>query len=148
METPVHCRKLIYFIPFCFIIASSAIILLADRGHLPELIHQLYAFPGGDKVGHALLMGGLALLLNLRLRGWGAAILGQRAPLGSTLAAGIAFSEELSQLGFRSCTFSWVDLGFGLLGVTCAGFMVSRIGSGRSVASQLVERNTTLTIDR
>jgi hypothetical protein len=132
METPVRCRKLIYLLTFCFVIALSAIILLADRGRLPGLIYRLYAFPGGDKVGHALLMGGLALLLNLCFMGRRVVILGQRAPLGSALAAGFVIIEELSQLGFRNRTFSWVDLGYSLLGVVCASVIVSRIGYRRS----------------
>jgi len=148
METPVRCRKLIYLLTFCFVIALSAIILLADRGRLPGLVYRLYAFPGGDKVGHVLLMGGLALLLNLCFIGGSVAILGQRAPLGGALAASIVLIEEISQLGFHSRTFSWVDLGCSLLGVMCASLIASRISYGRSAANHQAEHGAKLTTDR
>ena len=47
-----------------------AVIIMANLGALPRFVTDIYLFPLGDKVGHFLLIGGLAFLLDLTaLRG-------------------------------------------------------------------------------
>jgi VanZ family protein len=93
------------------------IIVLADTGNLGRLA-ILNRIPFGDKVGHFVLYGILALLINLTLfrtvplhtRKW-VAILS-----GAILALLIGL-EELSQRSFSHRTFDLIDLNASYLGV-------------------------------
>jgi VanZ family protein len=106
-----------YFISIAILLAIALIIVLAGLGRLPAFVTRLYAFPGGDKLGHFFVMGALAAGLNLLLL--------KRAPpkklrflhAGSLLALGVAGMEEISQALLRTRTFSLVDLGFSCLGI-------------------------------
>ena len=103
------------------------IFFAADRRALPGFITLLYAFPFGDKVGHFVLMGLLALAVNLlvpkrhiRLGVW-------TLLLGSLLTALGITLEELSQILFSARTFSPVDLAFSYLGIVVADLALRRI---------------------
>ena len=93
------------------------IIILADAGKLGVLA-IVYRIPYADKVGHFILYGILALLINLTLfrsvpfpnRIWVITISG----LVLALLIGI---EEFSQQGFSNRTFSLSDLTASYLGV-------------------------------
>jgi VanZ family protein len=94
------------------------VIVLADAGILRHYVGFLYAVPWGDKAGHFILYGILALLINLALfssapnrsRSWLA------IRCGLTLAVLIGI-EEFSQQYFSNRTFDLVDLTFSYLGV-------------------------------
>jgi hypothetical protein len=105
------------------IVAFTLIIVAADRGAMPPVIAALYAFPGGDKVGHFLLMGGLALLVNLSLSSRTVTILSRQVLLGSVLVAAVVTIEECTQALSANRTFSLLDLGFGYAGIVCAGYL-------------------------
>ena len=112
---------------FSFWIAGIAaaflilIIIWADRGMLPEVIVNLYAFPNGDKVGHFLLMGGVSFCANLacaarriHLRFW-------NPLLGSLLVTLAVTLEEFSQQFFTTRTFDLLDLAASLAGIWLLG---------------------------
>jgi polysaccharide biosynthesis protein VpsQ len=93
------------------------IILLADTGNL-GILALMNSFPHADKLGHFILYGILALLINLTLfrgrpprsRKWLA--------FGSSLILAVFIGlEELSQQYFSNRTFSIADLVAGYLGV-------------------------------
>jgi polysaccharide biosynthesis protein VpsQ len=96
------------------------VIVLADAGVLVRYVGFIYEIPFGDKVGHFILYGILALLINLALfrsrpdenR------LGLTVKCGLTLALLIGL-EEYSQRYFASRTFDLIDLTFSYLGVLC-----------------------------
>ena len=83
------------------------IVLLANQG---VTFRFVYAIPGADKTAHFLLMGSLAFLANMALRG--AAIhLGRRTlPLGGSLVALLVTLEEASQHFIPARTLSLGDL--------------------------------------
>jgi VanZ family protein len=93
------------------------IIVLADTGNL-GLFAFVYRIPYADKIGHFILYGILALLINLTLfrsvpnqnRMWIAVISG----LLLIVLIGI---EEFSQRNFSTRTFSLEDLSASYLGV-------------------------------
>ncbi len=93
------------------------VIVLADTGNL-GILNRINRIPYADKVGHFVLYGILALLVNLTLfrslparsRKWIAVI------SGLTLALLIGL-EELSQRSFSTRTFSLADLGASYLGL-------------------------------
>jgi len=109
------------------IVFLGMVITWADRGAMPPLIMLLYAFPAGDKIGHLLLMGTLAAMVNLSLAARRISLWKRRALLGSLLVALGITLEEASQLFFPGRTFSLVDLGMGYLGVFLSRYPVAWI---------------------
>jgi VanZ family protein len=101
-----------------FTVFILLIIVLANAGILSHYLILLHKFPFGDKLGHFLLYGILALLINLSLfrsrplqdRRWIA------VRLGLILALLIGL-EEFSQQFFSKRSFDLVDLAFSYLGV-------------------------------
>ena len=73
--------------------------------------------PWGDKIGHFVLFGTLALLLNMALGFRQVNIRGRRFHWGSVLVFAFAALEEISQLAFPSRTFDLMDMLFDLLGI-------------------------------
>lgn len=100
------------------------IIVLADMGVLWRLLTFVYRMPYGDKAGHFILYGILALLINLTVFESRPDSASSREPsrkllvikTGLILAALIGL-EEFSQQFFPDRTFSLLDLSFSYLGV-------------------------------
>ena len=86
-----------------------AIVVAADRRALPELLQRVYAFPGGDKLGHVVLFGGLAFVAAL---GFPRAtpVAGVRLPLSALIVAVVVTVEEATQAWFPGRTSSLLDL--------------------------------------
>lgn len=72
-----------------------AIVIGAGNGALPRFVQSLYAFPGGDKVGHFLLMGALSWLINLSLGARPARILSRNFLLGGAVVFIVVTFEEV-----------------------------------------------------
>ena len=106
-----------------FGVVLLAIVVAADRAALPGWIRRLYDFPGGDKVGHLLLMGTFAFLADLAARGRRIA---GRVPLGSAVVAGLVTAEELTQALFPARTFSGLDLAASLAGIATGAWLAAR----------------------
>lgn len=93
-----------------FALLLLAIVIAADRGTLPRQVMLLYDVPGGDKIGHFLLVGIFAFLVSLSVplnsthRPW-LNILIAAFTIGLIVAV-----EELSQARFPSRSASWGDL--------------------------------------
>lgn len=110
---------------FLLPLGTLGIVILANTGHLPYAIRQLYDFPYGDKLGHFLLMGLLSFVLN-----WTA--LASRAtpkPVSVILRVSMIFAffvtlEEFSQQFFPRRTFSLLDLAFSYAGIALSAFLV------------------------
>lgn len=98
------------------IVLLCGIVALADAGHLPAAMRRLYAFPGGDKAGHFLLMGCLGFFVNAGFaRRLASGLRGNL--LATALVLLFATVEEFSQIRFLSRTFSWEDLAASWLGI-------------------------------
>ena len=103
-----------------------AIIVLADKGLLGPL-RGLYAFPHGDKAGHFVLYGLLALILNLYFlsRPHGDP---KRLVLAVSLILALLIGlEEWSQARFPSRTMDLLDLLSSYAGVAIFSFIAYRI---------------------
>jgi VanZ family protein len=99
--------KLLTVSYFLFLVA---VIYCADsRAHL-HLFSFIRSVPGGDKVGHFLLMGTLALLLNLALSCRVIKVAGRAFLIGSLIALTLITIEEFSQRFVPYRTFDLVDL--------------------------------------
>ena len=106
------------WIAVLFTLFIILIIVLADAGVLSHYVGFLYDYPWGDKVGHFILYGILALLINLTLfrsrPDQSRKLLAVKCGLTLALLIGL---EEFSQQYFSNRTFDLVDLTFSYLGV-------------------------------
>lgn len=92
-------------------------IILADTNDENILATTGRQLPFGDKVGHFLIFGFQALLLNRALE-FKRFNFGNFQPyIGSIVVLTFAFCEEFSQLAFSSRNFDVMDMLFDLLGV-------------------------------
>jgi VanZ family protein len=96
------------------------VILEADLGKPNYFIQLGASMPYGDKIGHLLLFGTLALLLIFATRARQLVIGPVRLYLGVVMTLGFAVLEEGSQLLFPSRSFELLDILADLLGVTLA----------------------------
>ena len=94
---------------------------LADSGRGRWLFGMTESIPGGDKLGHFILFGLLAFLVNLVLHAtvvrWGRLTILK----GSALVMVIVMAEEVSQLLFVSRSFELLDLAADLAGIWIFG---------------------------
>ena len=107
-----------------FLLFMGWVVLNADRGSLPDLVSRLYAFPEGDKLGHFILMGCMALLANLA---WGRKtfpFFKVKLYLGSTLVALVVAAEAYSQRFFAGRHSSLADLSASFLGIVLIGSLL------------------------
>lgn len=106
------------WIAILFTLFILLIIVMADAGVLAQYLGFLYLYPFGDKVGHFVLYGVLAFLLDLGL--FRSAPIQSWKPLAAKCGLILALLigiEEFSQQFFSNRTFDLVDLAFSYLGV-------------------------------
>jgi len=96
------------------------VIVAADSGAPNYFLQLAGSLPYGDKMGHVLLFGALALLLNFATKARQVAVGPVRLYLGVVLTLGFALLEEGSQLLFPSRSFELLDILADLLGVALA----------------------------
>ncbi len=96
------------------------VIVAADSGAPNYFLQLAGSLPYGDKMGHVLLFGALALLLNFATKARQVALGPVRLYLGVVLTLGFALLEEGSQLLFPSRSFELLDILADLLGVALA----------------------------
>ncbi|MDE1461787.1 VanZ family protein [Spartinivicinus poritis] len=109
------------------VLVVATIVILASKGQLPAEIKALYNFPGGDKVGHILLMGTLSFFVNLAVV---STLVGRptRKIVITTAILGLVIAlEEVTQQFFSTRTFSLLDLLASFLGLIIAAVIVNFI---------------------
>jgi VanZ family protein len=102
-----------------FVLLVASIVAAADNGALPNLISTLYSFPGGDKLGHFLLMETMSFLIYLSLGTPSPSLQLLKVVKATIVIVLLVTLEEISQLWFRTRTFSFWDLSSSYLGVYC-----------------------------
>lgn len=108
----------------------GVIVVVADVGGTGAMFGALHAVPHGDKLGHFVLIGVLALLVDL---GWRRDLrVGPvRVAWAAVVIAALALAEELTQIGLPTRTFDLGDLSADWLGI--AAF----VGAGRWLRPRL-----------
>lgn len=108
-----------------FFLFVLLVMLAADGGRLPPFLRALYSFPNGDRVGHVVLYGILALLL---AGAFPRSFALGRFRLPFSIAALLAFgvAEECSQSLFTTRTADFVDLL-----CSCTGIFLGTWGAQR-----------------
>ncbi len=124
--SPSSLRRIRWFAAIYATLIVLAVVL-ADDGQYQFVFAWIRGIPGGDKVGHFCLMGGLAFVVNLAL-GLRHFTLGRwQFLLGSTIVGALVLVEEISQAWLPSRTFDLVDLTFDFLGIVCFGWLAKRL---------------------
>lgn len=104
------------------------IIIQADLGQsiaLSKLVRQL---PLGDKMGHFLLYGVLAFLVNLAFKNRQIALLGRPVLLGGVLVLVFALLEECTQLALSTRDFELWDMFCDLVGIVLFSWLALYYG--------------------
>lgn len=99
----------------------ALIVYLANQGRLYDYVPNVNDYPGADKICHLLLMGTMAMLANLALRGRKIRLFSTPIYLGSMIVLILVTLEELSQLFVSSRSFDLIDLSFDILGIYFLG---------------------------
>ena len=110
-----------------FAIILGVIVIAADEGRLPAFIARLYDFPYGDKVGHFILIGGLAFLVNMSVTSWRGNEPWLTLLIASLVITAIVSLEEASQSFFQSRHANWQDLASSYAGILVLGGLAAYI---------------------
>jgi hypothetical protein len=114
-------NKWMLFTTLVFVVLLAAIVITANRGMLPVFITVLFNFPGGDKVGHFILMGILNLLATRLALARNPAGSWRQAALTGLVVAALTGLEEFSQRFFPYRHASWGDFASSLAGIAVFG---------------------------
>ncbi len=110
--------KFLNYIPAAlFFVFVIWMMVLADLDKTNLIIDVGHSVPAGDKIGHFILFGMLALLLNMALQFRQIDLRSRTFHLGSVLVFAFACLEEFSQLAFSTRTFDLIDMLFDLFGI-------------------------------
>jgi hypothetical protein len=104
-----------------YVALLAGIVFLADHSEYHNLFGGVRRIPGGDKLGHFLLMGLFSFLLNASLSCRTVRVFFARVLLGSLIACAAVTLEELSQIFVRYRTFDPADLVFDYAGIWAFG---------------------------
>ena len=124
------------YITVLYFILLVGIVLLADNHQYHTLFNGIRRIPGGDKLGHFLLMGLFSFLLNVSLSCRTVRVFAVRVLLGSVIAGAAVTLEELSQIFVRYRTFDLVDLFFDYAGIWTFGRLALHLKLRRGRYSQ------------
>lgn len=102
------------------------VIYSANQGTLPFFIRRLYMFPGGDKVGHFVLLGIASFFANQLLYPRHFLVFGKVFFIGTLILLVAITAEEISQMFLAHRTFDLIDLSCSYLGIL-AGDVVVRV---------------------
>ena len=106
-----------------WLVFIAAVIFCADRHWLTPVYRFITAYPGSDKAGHFVLIGGMAFLLNLSLDLRTVRLLGWGWLLGGVLVGVVCTLEEISQIWIPSRTFDLLDLAGDYAGIVFFGWL-------------------------
>ncbi len=112
-----------YITPLAFFSFICQIIYDADSKTPNILIQYASQIPFGDKLGHIILYGLLAFLINYALNFKKIRRLGFELQVGALLVLAFAFIEEGTQLFFPTRTFSLADALCDVIGVVLFSYL-------------------------
>ena len=116
----------------CYVALLAILTYLADTGGMREVLLKIHSVPWGDKALHFLLVGVLALLVNLTIRThWRPRRWLSLVP-GTLLVALVGTAEECSNVLVATRNWSPADLAANLLGVVCVGVVPLTVYARRS----------------
>lgn len=116
--------RVLQLVTFLFALFILAIILLADTGRLPGVLHFIHDIPYGDKIGHFLLIGILSFLANSTALRYAPRKPPRLVVALTCLALALFFGlEEASQVLIPARRASFLDLLADLAGIAFFGWL-------------------------
>lgn len=115
------------YLTILFTVILILIVIAANLGLAPTLFVFLTWIPYGDKLGHFVLVGILALLVNLSLHGSRVRIGSVAVLKGNLIVAAIVTIEEFSQIFIEFRGFSLIDLAFNYAGILVFGALAAHL---------------------
>ncbi len=109
------------WISIIFTVFLGVIILMANSGS--QFIWWIARFPMADKVGHFLLFGSLAFLLNMALNCRRYRLFDKEVLFGSMIVICVVALEEISQIFIATRTFDITDLMYDGMGIFLGGYL-------------------------
>jgi len=100
-----------------FLVFFLYVLYSANQGTLPFFIRRLYMFPGGDKLGHFILLGISSFLANQLLHPRHFLVFGKVFFVGTLIVLVAITVEEISQIFIANRTFDLIDLSCSYLGI-------------------------------
>jgi len=110
----------LYPLSLLFFAFIGYIMYAANTGRDLLFFQLLEYIPMGDKLAHIVLIGTLAFLLNLMLRGKKFTVNGVQILLGSCIVFGFITIEEFTQIYIPNRNFDWMDLMANYIGIAGA----------------------------
>ena len=104
-----------------YLLILDGSIVTADVKSTSYLLNFVGRIPYGDKIGHFVLFGTFAFLVNLSLGARSFGFGRFNYLLGSLIVLLVITIEEFTQIFMRGRTFSWLDLLCGYAGVLVFG---------------------------
>ena len=123
--------RLRWAVAVAWLLMCAVIIYFADRRLLKPVYRFIGVHPGSDKVGHFVLIGALAGLLNLALGLRTVRWLGHPWLLGSVLVGLFCTLEEISQYWLPARSFDLLDLAGDYAGILFFGWLAKRVARWR-----------------
>ena len=124
--------KQLLWITIGFIILLIGIVIGANIGF--RGFRAFYTVPGGDKLGHFLLIGTLAFLVNASLGARRTRIGPLQPLLGSLLVALVVTAEEFSQIFLVHRSFDLLDLTADFVGILILGRLAAFLSQKENVS--------------
>ncbi len=116
---------ILFFSFICWIIFDAN---MGDSNILIELVEDV---PYGDKMGHFLLYGILAFILNLTLDLKTIKYGGTELLMGSVIVLAFTVVEEFTQIPLRERNFELLDLSSNVLGIAFFSVLAMMVGNRR-----------------
>ena len=120
-----------------FIVLLIFIVLAANIGLGQSIFSFVYLIPGGDKIGHFVLMGFLSFLVNWIMKASRIRILGFDLLKGTLIVLAVVTIEEFTQIFIKFRGFSLIDLLFDYAGIILVGRLAAYLISRRDVPESL-----------
>lgn len=133
-------RKALTWVGIVFIIFFAYIIYAANQGDIPPFIRRIYVFPGGDKIGHIVLLGFLSLFINLFRYPRTIKLLRLSVFQGSLFVFCFITFEEISQILISSRTFDLIDLLCSYVGLFLGDISIRILGKNTSISNTAVNK--------
>ncbi|WP_060826131.1 VanZ family protein [Sulfurospirillum cavolei] len=111
------------FLPTAFFAFLVLIIYQADTAHYNFAFKMVGRIPYGDKIGHIVLYGIMAFLLNYGFKGkkW------FKIQIGSLIVLVFSILEEISQAYFPSRSFDLADIMASIVGIIIFTFLFQHL---------------------
>ena len=113
------------------------IVYAADHGTLPFFIRRLYMFPGGDKLGHFVLLAIASFFANQLLYPRHILVFGKVFFVGSLIVLVAITAEEISQMFLANRTFDLIDLSCSYLGIIAGDVVVRMLKMKQNISHQV-----------